>query len=50
MLFEIDDVGEYTCIARNQFGEAICTVNIQPEMFQQAGKLIHYLNTYNAVY
>lgn len=25
------DEGEYTCTARNQFGEAICSVHIQPE-------------------
>ncbi len=25
------DEGEYTCTAANQFGEAICTVYIQPE-------------------
>lgn len=25
------DEGEYTCTARNQYGEAICSVYIQPE-------------------
>jgi len=25
------DEGEYTCSARNQYGEAICSVFIQPE-------------------
>lgn len=25
------DEGEYTCAARNQYGEAICSVYIQPE-------------------
>jgi len=25
------DEGEYTCAARNQYGEAICSVFIQPE-------------------
>ena len=25
------DEGEYTCLAKNQYGEAICTVYIQPE-------------------
>lgn len=25
------DEGEYTCTARNQYGEAICSVFIQPE-------------------
>lgn len=25
------DEGEYTCTARNQYGEAICSVHIQPE-------------------
>lgn len=25
------DEGEYTCLARNQYGEAICSVYIQPE-------------------
>jgi len=29
------DEGDYTCIARNQFGEAICTVTIQPEALAQ---------------
>lgn len=26
-----DDEGEYTCTARNVYGEAICSVFIQPE-------------------
>lgn len=30
------DEGDYVCVCRNQFGEAICTVTIQPEML--AGK------------
>ena len=25
------DEGEYTCMATNQYGEAVCTVYIQPE-------------------
>lgn len=25
------DEGEYTCCAKNQYGEAICSVFIQPE-------------------
>ncbi|XP_031333998.1 titin-like [Photinus pyralis] len=30
------DEGEYTCSARNQYGEAVCSVYIQPEGFPMA--------------
>ena len=37
------DEGEYTCTAVNKFGEAICTVYIQPE-----GKQNYSLNSFNS--
>jgi len=36
------DEGEYTCSARNQYGEAICSVFIQPE-----GKIKSHLKSEN---
>lgn len=50
------DEGEYTCTARNQFGEAICSVYIQPEgaptpqlqNYQQHYEQSHHLQQGNA--
>ncbi|XP_033606475.1 titin isoform X1 [Cryptotermes secundus] len=44
------DEGEYTCTARNQYGEAICSVYIQPE---GAGQLVQqggYQKEYEQIY
>ena len=43
------DEGEYTCTAVNKFGEAICTVYIQPEGNQQL-HIIHLGLTYFKMY
>lgn len=43
------DEGEYTCTARNQFGEAICSVYIQPEG-QPMPQLQNYSKQYEKSY
>jgi hypothetical protein len=40
------DEGEYTCSARNQYGEAICSVFIQPEGKIKLLSKYAELNTY----
>lgn len=37
------DEGEYTCTARNQYGEAICSVYIQPEGKNNSVVVLHLL-------
>jgi len=38
------DEGEYTCSARNQYGEAICSVFIQPEGKKKNPNIVVFSN------
>lgn len=43
------DEGEYTCCARNQYGEAICSVYIQPEGFPGPPQTTGYQKDYSKI-